>query len=460
MKKMKDYNQWIGFLSGSLLIIIAIVFVTMISSAKIAKDTYATCVYSCASYGSGYTLTAANKCLKTSTDSVTCYQNATVGDGCATYRSQGYTCTVVHATSQGASYSCSKQTQDIKDAICNWQASCYTYNGKYIWATSQSQAVGNANGLSQSQCTGCASGYKAQGSTCVVDCGSHASYTDAGCVCDVGYYKSGGSCVKGAGYCDSGVPGDCDGKVGNPDWDCQEFGMGPAGMVYSCTYVGSQQVTATVTLIPNSGPTQQKTCIINAGEQSCRITVAGTWGAKDCTSGTSTFVMTRSKLTATYYECCCEDCGTVTPAKTTTKAPTGAGTPTKAPTGAGTPTKTPTKAPTGAGTPTKTPTKAPTGAGTPTKTPTSGSNKCYLVNHKYIWASSKPAGGVLVSSITSSSKCTGCESGYEMTDMGVCENPGTPENPPTGATGIVFVWLIGLCAIGYSFWYFKKTGTN
>ena len=47
-----------------------------------------------------------------------------------------------------------------------------------------------------------------------------------------------------------------------------------------------------------------------------------------------------------------------------------------------------------------------------------------------------------------------------MTDMGVCENPGTPENPPTGATGIVFVWLIGLCAIGYSFWYFKKTGTN
>ena len=78
----------------------------------------------------------------------------------------------------------------------------YTYNGKYIWATSQSQAVGNANGLSQSQCTGCASGYKAQGSTCVVDCGSHASYTDAGCVCDVGYYKSGGSCVKGAGYCE------------------------------------------------------------------------------------------------------------------------------------------------------------------------------------------------------------------------------------------------------------------
>ena len=39
--------------------------------------------------------------------------------------------------------------------------------------------------------------------------------------------------------------------------------------------------------------------------------------------------------------------------------------------------------------------------------------------------------------------------------------PGNPSsNPPTGATGIIIAWVIGLFAIGYSFWYFKRTSTN
>ena len=33
-------------------------------------------------------------------------------------------------------------------------------------------------------------------------------------------------------------------------------------------------------------------------------------------------------------------------------------------------------------------------------------------------------------------------------------------NPQTGTTGIIMAWVIGLMAIGYSFWYFKRTSTN
>lgn len=35
-----------------------------------------------------------------------------------------------------------------------------------------------------------------------------------------------------------------------------------------------------------------------------------------------------------------------------------------------------------------------------------------------------------------------------------------PSNPKTGTTGIIIAWIIGLFAIGYSFWYFKRTSTN
>ena len=31
-----------------------------------------------------------------------------------------------------------------------------------------------------------------------------------------------------------------------------------------------------------------------------------------------------------------------------------------------------------------------------------------------------------------------------------------PSNPDTGTAGIVIAWIIGIIAIGYSFYYFKK----
>ena len=133
-----------------------------------AKPTYSANVCSCSSYGSGWVLTETGKCIKNTEDSVTCYNNAQ-GNSCTEYENNGYICTLVSSTAQGASYKCTKTTQDIRDAVCSWVASCYVYNHQYIWATSQSQAVGNSVNLSQSQCTGCTSGYYLSGGTCVED---------------------------------------------------------------------------------------------------------------------------------------------------------------------------------------------------------------------------------------------------------------------------------------------------
>ena len=61
------------------------------------------------------------------------------------------------------------------------------------------------------------------------------------------------------------------------------------------------------------------------------------------------------------------------------------------------------------------------------------------------------------------SKCSG---GYNKTNktQAQCKAPtSSPSpssnvdvNPPTGSTGIIVAWIVGILAIGYSFWYFKK----
>lgn len=164
-KRLVKNSKKMMFIYGFLGIFMIVAVLSTVSP----KPTYSAYTCSCASYGSGWTLTAQNKCLKSSTNSVTCYQNSS-GDGCAQYTDAGYTCTVVNASSQGASYSCSKETQEIKDAVCTWKAACYVYNGKYIWATTSDQAQGNLVGsYNESDCTGCASGYHLSGSNCVRD---------------------------------------------------------------------------------------------------------------------------------------------------------------------------------------------------------------------------------------------------------------------------------------------------
>ena len=66
----------------------------------------------------------------------------------------------------------------------------------------------------------------------------------------------------------------------------------------------------------------------------------------------------------------------------------------------------------------------------PTENPTSKPNyACYLVNHKYIWAKSKPTGGTLVTTITTSDECDGCVDGYEEMN-GTCVEPSNPTKAP------------------------------
>ena len=86
MQEKQKFDKWIGLLSILVVLIVAIVFSVIISDTHLAKGTYGATNCSCPS---GYTLTAAYKCLKQNTNSVSCTQNATGGDGCATYRSQG-----------------------------------------------------------------------------------------------------------------------------------------------------------------------------------------------------------------------------------------------------------------------------------------------------------------------------------------------------------------------------------
>ena len=103
-----------------------------------------------------------------------------------------------------------------------------------------------------------------------------------------------------------------------------------------------------------------------------------------------------------------------------------------------------------------------TGSGpNPTGTDPTPIYACYLVNHKYVWASSKPSGGTLVSSKTTAASCSGCENGYSMDSSNNCvkTSSNVPVNPPTGTVGIVIAWVVGLAAIVYTLWYFKKSSS-
>ena len=102
---------------------------------------------------------------------------------------------------------------------------------------------------------------------------------------------------------------------------------------------------------------------------------------------------------------------------------------------------------------------------------------CYLLDHKYYWRTAIPNDGTSAGTLISGkakTECTGCENGYSLNrTTGKCSKDGgttstiTPSsstmeetNPQTGMSGIVIAWLIGLFAIGYSFWYFKRASSN
>ena len=83
---------------------------------------------------------------------------------------------------------------------------------------------------------------------------------------------------------------------------------------------------------------------------------------------------------------------------------------------------------------------------------------------KYVLADSASA----AASVTSGTNCTKVNKSYCTVNPTSSPKPTlkpTPSssnptvNPQTGTTAVVIAWLIGLAAIGYSLWYFKKVGS-
>ena len=127
--------------------------------------------------------------------------------------------------------------------------------------------------------------------------------------------------------------------------------------------------------------------------------------------------------------CKCKDKPTATPKATTTKKP-GNGDPTSG----------------------KTPTPGGSSGGSNTKTPTTVLS-CFKCGDKYYKATSKA-----VAASTAGVSADNCSE----VSMSYCNGGGggTPSsNPQTGSVAVVVAWLIGLSAIGYAVWYFKRMGS-
>ena len=72
-----------------------------------------------------------------------------------------------------------------------------------------------------------------------------------------------------------------------------------------------------------------------------------------------------------------------------------------------------------------------------------------------------PGGGETPAPSSSSSKNSSSSKSSSKASSSVTPSSSVePVNPQTGSTAIIAAWLIGLFAIGYSFWYFKRVSTN
>ena len=251
-KENKKDNRQLKLLIITSICAIALMLVGLIGNIAY-KGTYSisTTRCSCASYGSDWILSADHKCIKQTTDTITCRQGIVNGqavDECAGYDN----CVLINGNAQGGSFRCSKNAQEVKEAECttSWTPSCYVSNGKYIWATTQSQATGNSVGLSQSDCTGCASGYYQSGSTCTkistcTDSNSKFNTSTGKCECVSGYKLDSlsGLCVKDNSANDTcfGAPAYPGTAYFNCACDCSAAGAGGAcGWDCSCKYRDSE----------------------------------------------------------------------------------------------------------------------------------------------------------------------------------------------------------------------------
>ena len=132
----------------------------------------------------------------------------------------------------------------------------------------------------------------------------------------------------------------------------------------------------------------------------------------------------------------------------------------------------------------ETPTNPPSKSSEPSKSssPSKDNTSCFECNGEYVWTNNPGSNCEKITSITSKDKCvkTSCykcvktnateylyatseSNAKSITDANSCSKTDDKYckeniivNPPTGTAGIIVAWLVGLSAIVYSFWYFKK----
>ena len=93
---------------------------------------------------------------------------------------------------------------------------------------------------------------------------------------------------------------------------------------------------------------------------------------------------------------------------------------------------------------------------TPGNTTTSSGSKTTVVNSCYQCTVNGTTKYTYANSITDAANKLG-GTGCQTTTDANCKGSNTPVNPQTGTAGIIVAWVIGLSAIVYSVWYFKKS---
>ena len=189
-----------------------------------SKGTYSATTMTCSCKDGGTWSQSEGICKKTtsSVDTKTCSSNAS-GDGCATYKSNGYSCEAISSSAQGATFSCTKTIYNdasYTPPASDCKVSCDA--GKYL--------------STDGTCKTCPAGYYCVGG----ESGTHLC--DAGKYCPNEGMSVGLTCPANS-YCGSGAksPTSCpDGKIS------------PAGSKFE-----SDCVSPTPTPTPTSTTTQK-----------------------------------------------------------------------------------------------------------------------------------------------------------------------------------------------------------
>ena len=452
MKETKKFDNWIGILSISIIAIVAVVFIATTSGVHLAKGTYGAESCTCPNGG---TADCANM-----TCTVTCQEGMTA-QTCGNYKNSSYWKLVssqqydtgYRYTYQGAATAVAGKCStnggyDTKDSCqTTTKRKCTTGTGSYVTCYYPTKVGVSCTFETESACNATWPSNKCEYSESD-GCYHKTSQLKEGTDCWLnnttkGHIDSSGNCVSNSTLICSALSGqtctDKNGNTGKMGALCDCLSTDTSSTTKTCV-VGEpykSQATGYYANVTFSGMTIAECCAskgwgtiggkcytdggitkVNSVEYVYHDPIDG-----KCTDGykkVSVAVGTGRKTVCVEERCNCDgdNCKDITIITT------------------------------------------PTNPSDSTPSNSNTTYACYLVSHKYVWSSTKPTGGTLVSSKTTSSSCSGCESGYAANSANNCVKPNTNTNPQTGTTAIVLAWIIGIMAIGYSFWYFRRTNTN